>query len=376
MGDRDVLATADVTDEQLAAMVSSHLGAPDVEVLESTADIAPYDLEALTTAGRYRVHGVARHTGGEAPFQFYVKVVQSWERSPIFAFVPEEVREAALAGLPWKREPQVYRSDLPDLMPAGLTMPRCYGVFDVDELSAAIWLELVDAVDIRWDVERFRSAAYLLGRLAASSRVAPVASIGDIGSVPRQYAFGRLAHQVLPPLRGEDIWNHPLIAATFDDDLRKGLTAAAESLPDYLDELDAFPVGTIHGDACTRNLLVTRDDGFVVIDFGFWGRGPLGFDLTQLLMGEAQMGERPAAELAALEEACLPAYRQGLLDEGIKVSENELRRAHALLMLEFAGLSAIPFEHLDGPPTAERLRIAGERAASARFILDLGAATS
>ena len=44
-------------------------------------------------------------------------------------------------------------------------------------------------------------------------------------------------------------------------------------------------------------------------------------------------------------------------------------------MLIFAGLTAIPFEHLEREPTPELHRIARERAASARFILDLVDAT-
>jgi hypothetical protein len=45
-------------------------------------------------------------------------------------------------------------------------------------------------------------------------------------------------------------------------------------------------------------------------------------------------------------------------------------------MVLFSGLSAVPFEHLGAPPTPELHRIAAERAASARFILDLLAETS
>jgi hypothetical protein len=55
---------------------------------------------------------------------------------------------------------------------------------------------------------------------------------------------------------------------------------------------------------------------------------------------------------------------------------DKLRRAHALLMLEFAGLTSVPFELLEGPPTNEGLRIATERAAAARFMLDLVAETA
>jgi hypothetical protein len=89
-----------------------------------------------------------------------------------------------------------------------------------------------------------------------------------------------------------------------------------------------------------------------------------------------QLGERPAGELPALEAACLPAYVEGLAAEGVVVDLDLVRRAHALMMLLFAGLSAVPVELLDGPPTDDRVRIARERAGAARFMLDLADATA
>ena len=41
----------------------------------------------------------------------------------------------------------------------------------------------------------------------------------------------------------------------------------------------------------------------------------------------------------------------------------------------FTGLSTLPFEHLEAQPTAELHRVAAERAAIARFSLDLLDAT-
>ena len=378
MAGREALGAADVTDDRLAAMVAVQLGVPHVELLTNDAEVAAYDLEALTTAGRYWVRGTARHDGGDAPFAFFVKVVQSWSRSPVFAYVPAEMREAALAAMPWEREPRIYASDLGDRLPAGLSMPQAYAVEPVDELSAAVWLEAVDVDPVRWDVDRFTRAAHLLGRLAASDRVAPLGALGEVPDVARAYYFGRFEGQVLPT------------AAR-----RRGLAApggrccvrrpAARRHARCSGE-HARPAGgarrraglTLHGDACTRNLLVPpgADDGFVLIDFGFWGRGPVGYDLTQLLIGEVQLGERRADELPALEGACLPSYVEGLGAEGVDVDLDQVRRAHALMMLLFAGFSAVPFELLDGPPTDEKLRIARERAGAARFMLDLADTTA
>ena len=62
-----------------------------------------------------------------------------------------------------------------------------------------------------------------------------------------------------------------------------------------------------HGDACPNNLLRhVDDDGFTLIDYGFWRPQPVAYDLSQLLVGEIQMRRldaddlpRRAAELAA-----------------------------------------------------------------------------
>jgi hypothetical protein len=372
-----VLGAADVSDEALTAMVGDSLDVDGVELVDGQVAVAAYDLEALTTAGRYWVRGTARHSGGQSSYAFFVKVVQSWTRSPQFQRVPEPLREIAAAGLPWRNEPAVYRSDLAARLPTGLAMPRAHAVVEIDDLSAGLWLQAIAHDPSRWQPPTFARAAYLLGRLAASPRVRPLRSLGS-SDVVRGYGHGRLEHQVLPALRTPELWNHPLVAPAFDPVQRDRLLATADALPQLLQELDGAPLGTAHGDACPRNLLVRPEDpnGFVLIDFGFWCEAPLGFDLTQLLVGEIQTGERSAAELAELEATCLPAYRQGLHDEGISISLEALRRSHALLMLLYFGLSAAPLEVLFGLPAPGSADVIQERARAATFVLDLLDATT
>src|SRR3954451_9077767 len=157
MTDRTALGVADVPDDVLVGMVAQALQAPaeEVEVLTCSVAAAEYDLEALTTAGRFWVTGTARHSQGLSPYTFFVKVVQSWSRSPLFRGVPPELRELALASVPWRVEPLIYRSDLADRLPAGLSLPRTYGVFDLDVDSAAVWLQAINIDTVRWDEERF-----------------------------------------------------------------------------------------------------------------------------------------------------------------------------------------------------------------------------
>jgi hypothetical protein len=376
MADRSILGAADVTDAELAEIVAGWLGhdPADVQLLESSAEEFPYDLEAITTAGRFWVEGKVATPERTEPFRFFVKHVQSWSRSPLFESVPPEYQEMAEAGVPWYTEPLIYRSDLRERLPAGLTMPRAVAVRDLDEKSGAIWLEDVAPVARQWTGEELAHAAYLLGRLAASPSVHELAAIGERArSWPvRSYVEGRLTVQILPMVLGDEVWQHPLVAATFEPALRDRMRAAAARVPSYLEEIEQVPMGTAHGDACPNNLLVQADsDEIVLIDYGFWTTQPLGFDLSQLLLGDVQIGRRAATCLWRTEEDCFAAYVEGLRDEGCDSPTAQVRRAHALLMLLYTGLSSFPLEHLAHEPTPERHRIAAERAAMARFILDL-----
>ncbi len=376
MHDRSALGTADVTDDELAAMVADLLGAASAQLVSSRAASFDYEIPAITTAGRYRVDGEAVVDGETRPFSFFVKHVQEWTRSPFFEEVPEVLREFARASVPWRTEGAIYESDLADHLPTGLAVPRALAVRQIDASSYAVWLEVVPTVEVEWDLARDVAAAGLLGRFAATPGVRALARAGghDIGL--HSYVGGRLTHQVFPVLRDEGIWHHPLVAGPFSP-LRKRLLAAADRVPAYVEELVRMPVLVAHGDACSNNLLVRPDrPGFTMIDFGYLAPMQVAFDLSQLLVGDVQLGRRSAADLAERDAACLAAYRDGLAGAGLDLPLADVARAHALLLLIFTGLSSLPLELLDGPPAPETRALAQTRADIARFSLDLLDATN
>jgi hypothetical protein len=379
MQDRSALGPADVTDEQLTAMVADLLGTDPAttEVLESRADEVDYDLPAITTAGRYWVSGTARGDGCERPFCIFVKHVQSWSRHPFFQEVPPEHRAAAAESVPWRTEGQVYRSDLRERLPDGLTMARAVGVFDLDEESNAVWLEAVPVTGREWDRTRYAEAARLLGRFATNAQVMETsAAIGHEMTI-HTYFEGRLSLQVLPAVRDEGLWQHPLVAGAFDDDLHGRLLDAADRAPAYTDELARMTHVASHGDACPNNLLAREgSDDFVLIDYGFFGPGPIGFDLAQLLVGDVQVGRRDADDLPTVDETIFAGYMAGLRAEECWIPDDVVRRAHALQLMLFTGLSTVPLELLDQEPTPEVRHLAAQRAAIARFSLDLCDATA
>ena len=112
MDGRSALGPADVSDDQLVAMVADLLGADprDTAVQGSTVEEFPYDLPAITTAGRYWVSGTAIVADEERPWRMFVKHIQSWSRSPFFGEVPPEYREMAEASVPWRTEALTYHA--------------------------------------------------------------------------------------------------------------------------------------------------------------------------------------------------------------------------------------------------------------------------
>jgi hypothetical protein len=125
-----------------------------------------------------------------------------------------------------------------------------------------------------------------------------------------------------------------------------------------------------HGDACPNNLLRRGGDpGFTLIDFGFWRPQPVGFDLSQLLVGDIQVGRQEVDDLPERAEACVTAYGSGLADEGLDVPLDEVRRGHAVSLMLFNGLPSLPTEVLEDEAAFDHWT--RQRAGIARYALDV-----
>ncbi len=384
---REVLGDDDVGDTALAAMVADLWGTDAVDLLDTVAEPVAYDVPSILTGARTWVRGHADAGDGPREFTLFVKRVHHWRHSPAFAFVPPEIVEWAAASLPWRAEPLVYASDLAERLPAGLTMPRALRVEERDDQTAVLWLEAVAADPVEWGAADSARAARLLGRLAASVRVAPLADIDPQPWHVRGFVAGRLAHTVLPGLGDEATWRHPVVAEHFGD-LRTGLEAVVVRLDELAEEFAGARHLTSHGDACPNNLLRREGDaGFTLIDFGFWRPQPVGFDLSQLLVGDIQVGRQDVGDLPTRAAACVEAYAAGLADEGLEVPLEEVRRGHAVSLMLFNGLPSLPLEMLqeevalaaqDGVDDDFRTRLdhwTRQRAGIARYALDVLART-
>ena len=108
-------------------------------------------------------------------------------------------------------------------------------------------------------------------------------------------------------LRSDDLWQTPWVADAFDADLRGRLLAALDAVPSFVDEIEAGPASTAHGDlprtTCSRT---SGSDDITLIDYG--SAAALRRERPRpLLVGDTQIGHRAAATLPETDAACVPA---------------------------------------------------------------------
>ncbi|MEO6605943.1 MAG: phosphotransferase [Aeromicrobium sp.] len=365
MTGRDALGSIDVDDAALAAM----LGVDGI--VDSAASIVEYDLTTMTTGGRWWVEGTARLGQTDVAFRLFVKLVQSATRSPVMAEIPVEFHDSISSVLPWHIEPNAYRGNLSSLLPDGMRIPHSYAVADVDDDSCALWLEAVIHDESTWTLDRYREAARMLGRFAASRSVSTI----DPGlthpmgpTQARIYFENRLRGQFPAAYAEGGVWGHPAVAAHVDSTLRARLMSLIEVAPELLDEIESLPLLNAHGDAAPQNLLAVPD-GFCVIDWGFWTRAAVGFDLSQLVYSEVDLDRADASAFRDIQQACLSGYGEGLAQEGTEIGEAALKRAHTIQLAMAHGISAIPLDRLDGDPELAG-RSTRERVVVLRHLLD------
>ena len=363
--------------DAIADLARSALGEPTAADSAWRVEPVGYDFGSPTTEGLFRIRGDARVGGAIRRWSVFVKVVRAYRHWPLFHVLPPDMRAAALAGDQWRYEADVYLSGLPDALPDGLRLPVVHRIIDLGDDRLAIVLEDVECCPEGWNDRRFAAAATLLGRFAVRStrrNSLPRSAFSQRGAVTRSYYSGRLLPAAFPALSSDALWQHPLLAHAAG--LRQDLDELANRVPAILDSLEQLPQFLVHGDASPQNLLVPLDEpaGFVIIDWTLGGPAAVGDDLGQLLVGLAHAGEIDTAQLPALHELLITAYRIGLETEGIPVPEDRVRHGMDGGLVVRSAFTALPLQRLHEPITVELARLFSHRLRLTRYLVDLGLA--
>lgn len=351
----------------LAEVARAAAGSRDGTVTVDSVDADPVPLTNMTTTALARIGG---SVDGES-WSVVLKIVQSPDHSPVWEQIPPEFHPTVLEDLRWQTEPELYGSVLRGHLPAGLRLPDVYRVDDIDDSHTAIWMEDVKHRSGGWAIDDYRRAGDALGRMWTSVRDG---TLPDGTVIPRRdlrgYYFGRVMHNVLPPLTSDEAWSHPVIAAAADADLRFDVLALAEHIPDMLDRLDALPRGMTHGDACPQNLLRCTDDPdtFVVIDWQFGSECTVGWDVGQVVAGHAESGDLDPDQFSSTFDAVLDGYVGGVRATARDIATHDVRFGAIAILTIRSAFTAIPLEVLGDPDADALIR---DRCRYARFLVDL-----
>ena len=137
----------------------------------------------------------------------------------------------------------------------------------------------------------------------------------------------------------------------------------------------AFDHVRTHGDATPHNLLVPRaaPEELVVIDWAMGAFAPAGEELGQLLLGAGpRRRPRPATTSSHCRDVVVPAYTAGLADEGLDVSEGDVRLAMDTAITLRSAFSGAAVERLGEPVTDELAALVARRLALTRHLVDVG----
>ncbi|GAB1154366.1 hypothetical protein YWY31_03910 [Paenibacillus illinoisensis] len=205
----------------------------------------------------------------------------------------------------WRREYDLYASDLGETFSNALRWPTCYyAEMNTEEDEFHLWLEYIDGVsglDLTGDM--YEQAALELGRFQGklyAKQPAVLQSLTNLSHanlMKNTYLHYRSWPVVYDYIRSED--------CAFPQHVRQMLIDIDEHADEIFDRIEKLPLVLCHRDFWVTNLIYA-DGKIALIDWDTSGWGYLGEDLASLIADEADVHS-----MVDYYKRCVPAYYQG-----------------------------------------------------------------
>lgn len=269
----------------------------------------------------YRYSGHARDHGMVRPWSVILKILYA------------RGGDDPSASHYWRREANVYLSELPKTLPSGLAAPRCLGVSEHPGESIWLWLEDVTDEIGQWSLERYGLAAYQLGRFNAdylTGRQLPNWTWLSTDWIRHDLQqIGTQIERFVANLQ------NPLMRRFFPGDAGARVIRLWSEREAFLVVLDRLPGTLCHYDAFRRNLFARDEDQrqqTVLIDWAFLGIGPLAAEIVSLVWVSLVFCEVDAASAQEFSDIVFDGYLSGLRDAGWRGDEQRVRLGYVAAM--------------------------------------------
>jgi len=319
----------------LTEITQKTLKAVLTKMLRENITTADYELKKLqggTVGEVWLVTGTAEASNKrELPYQLVLKKQGKWKRFGD----PES----------WRREYDLYASELGDYFSESCRWPTCYHVeMNEEETEAEIWMEYVEGTTgLDLSVDMYERAAYELGkfqgRLYAEKPTVldRITNLSNVEFIQNYYEKYKSWNVVYDYIRSDN--------CGIPTHLCEMLVSMDNKSDRVFEDMNALPVVLCHRDFWVANIF-SVDEKIRLIDWDTAGWGYLGEDLASLIADESDVNL-----MVTLYERCVPAYAKGF-SEHVDISHLQNLYVWERIILMF-GYRIVEW-YLDGESTEEK----------------------
>jgi hypothetical protein len=269
----------------------------------------------VTTDGLWLVSGLGRDAAGERPWSVVVKIIGRQE---------PELPQTHLGY--WLREPLLARSGLAANLPGRVRAPRFYRIEEKPD-AAWVWMERVgDTRPGAWTLNDYTFAGRQFGVWNGAAHARPAPAVPWLARDHCRTWVGFF--------NPEQEWLFPLHAKHVPSDLRQRHDRFWAERETFFEVFEALPQVVSHRDPQRRNMFIQQgpdgQDELVLVDWAFYGWGPVGGEAGMLGPVSALVMAYPPRDVAATSEAAYAGYVEGLRDAGWKGDLEQVRLAFLL----------------------------------------------